>query len=466
VISRGCCIVCVSLLAACERDTIAPPPPEAPVILTADAVTNPANALSATVRVHARAADSVAVRFVVGDSYSANDSSTAAVGVAGDSAVIPVFGLSPNTRYTLHAIAFGPGGATTGESIHFTTDTLPSDLPRYTASGSDPSPGYIVFAAGRYGLVIDNTGRVVWYYRFPYGPGLAFIAQANGHYVARPATASPSTSDPWVEIDPSGNIVRTRGCALGLGSRPHDLIIDHDGGHWLMCDETRTMDLLEAGGVAGARVTGTSIQHLDKSGNVIFSWSPFDHFDITDGEQADRKGTNVNWTHGNAIDFDLDGNLLVSFRNLNEITKIDVATGAIIWRLGGRRNQFAFVNASAPAFLGQHSVRSAGAGQLMFLDNVGNPRESRAEMYTIDEPSKTAMLARDFESSPAVVTQIGGSVQRLPGGHTLVSFGTAGRVEEYNAAGQVVWHIDGNAGYVFRAQRVTSLYTPGVGTSR
>jgi len=106
------------------------------------------------------------------------------------------------------------------------------------------------------------------------------------------------------------------------------------------------------------------------------------------------------------------------------------------------------------------------APAILTADAVVNPRESRAEMYTIDEPSKTAMLSRDFESSPAVVTQIGGSVQRLPGGHTLVSFGTAGRVEEYNAAGQVVWHIDGNAGYVFRAQRVTSLYTPGVGTPR
>ena len=58
------------------------------------------------------------------------------------------------------------------------------------------------------------------------------------------------------------------------------------------------------------------------------------------------------------------------------------------------------------------------------------------------------------------------SVQAVAGGHTLVSFGTAGRVEEYDADGRVVWHIDGNAGYVFRAQRILSLYAPGVGTAR
>jgi hypothetical protein len=65
-----------------------------------------------------------------------------------------------------------------------------------------------------------------------------------------------------------------------------------------------------------------------------------------------------------------------------------------------------------------------------------------------------------------VVTEIGGSVQDVAGGRTLVSFGTAGRVEEYDAAGRVTWRIDGNAGYIFRAQRIRSLYAPGVGTPR
>jgi hypothetical protein len=64
----------------------------------------------------------------------------------------------------------------------------------------------------------------------------------------------------------------------------------------------------------------------------------------------------------------------------------------------------------------------------------------------------------------ATVTQIGGSVQDLPNGRTLVSFGTAGRVEEYDATGRVTWRISGSAGYIFRAQRIRSLYAPRVGT--
>jgi hypothetical protein len=157
---------------------------------------------------------------------------------------------------------------------------------------------------------------------------------------------------------------------------------------------------------------------------------------------------------------------VVSFRNLGEITKIDVATGNIIWRLGGRRNEFTFLDAPNATFVGQHGVRSYAPGALLLLDNLGNPAESRAERFVLDERRLTAKLVRSYTSTPGVVTQIGGSVQALPAGRTLVSFGTAGRVEEYDADGRVMWRIEQGAGYVFRAQRISSLYAPGVGVPR
>jgi hypothetical protein len=205
-----------------------------------------------------------------------------------------------------------------------------------------------------------------------------------------------------------------------------------------MCDETRTMDLTTHGGFAAARVTGTQIQHIAANGALLFAWSPFDHFLITDVDAAERTGAAVNWTHGNAIDLDADGNLILSSRNLGEITKIDGRTGAVIWRLGGRRNQFAFVDAPTPAFAQQHSARVLGQGELVLLDNLGDRNESRAERYQIDENARVARLLHSHGAIPGVVTEIGGSVQRVAAGRTLVSFGTAGRVEEYDAAGQVV----------------------------
>ena len=451
--------------ASCVTDSPAPVDPVEPVISAAVVRANPNNVISAVVSVRVQNADSVAVRFRVADP-AANDSVTPAVQVVGDSAAVPVLGLLPSRRYALRTVAYGQGGSATGLELELTTADLPADLPRFTASGIDPAPGYVVFASGRYGVVIDNTGRVVWYLHFANGPGLNFMAQPNGRYAARPQTADPNDVEPWIEMDALGNTTRSLGCAQGLQPRPHDLISATDGSYWLMCDDTRTMDLTPYGGRVGARVTGTNVQHVGADGSLKFQWSPFDHFEVADLPASEVSGALVNWTHGNSIDLDVDGNLLVSFRNLGEVTKVNVSSGAVMWRLGGSRNQFGFENLNGVAFSRQHGVRVKSAGQLVLLDNTGDPNESRSESYLINESARTARLMLSYGSVPGVVTQIGGSVQTLAGGRTLASFGTEGRVEEYDNSGRVMWRIEGNPGYVFRAQRIRSLYTPGLGESR
>jgi len=253
------------------------------------------------------------------------------------------------------------------------------------------------------------------------------------------------------------------GCAGGLLPRFHDLIEELDGAYWIMCDEVRTLDLSAMGGSANASVTGTVVQHLGREGNLLFHWSPFDHFAITDLDSASRAGSTVNWTHGNSLNLDADGNLVVSFRSLGEVTKIDTRTGVVLWRMGGLANQFTFQDTPMPAFSRQHGVRLIGPGQLVLLDNLGDPGRSRAERYDYDAAGRTARLVESYGSSPPVIALLGGSTQDLPGGHTLVAFGNGGRVEEYDASGSVAWRIEGNPGYVFRAQRIGSLYHPRAG---
>ena len=458
--------------AACEPDgpvapTTPPDPPTppyfAPRVLASTASPIPANALGANVAVRLRFTDSVAVRY--GLAGNMLDSTTPAVVPLGDSALVPVLGLVPDTVYALQVVAWNHGQRV-GDTLTLRTGALPSDLPTYVASGPDPSPGYVVFAAGKYGIVIDNTGRVVWYRQFPYGAGLSFAAQPNGRYVARPLAAEPTEPPVWVEMDPLGTVTRTLACAHGLVSRLHDLIADPDGSYWLMCDDTRLVDLSALGGFASAQVTGTAVQHVSADGALLFEWTPFDHFDIADLDVPSRSGAAVNWTHGNSIDLDADGNLVISFRNLSEVTKIDTRTGKVLWRLGGVRNEFTFADTPAPAFARQHGVRLAVDGGLLLLDNLGDPTVSRAERYDYDPALRAARLLASNEPVPAVTAQLGGSVQELPRGRTLVSYGTGARVEEYDASGHVVWRIEGAPGYIFRAQRIRSLYAPGVGLPR
>lgn len=444
-----------------QQDAVTPS--TAPEILASSVASNPDNVLAAVVTAQVRRADSVAVRYAPAGSKL--DSATPAVASVGEEVTVPALGLLPDTRYALVVVAYGRGSAVAGDTLAVVTGPLPTDMPHYVAAGADPSPGYVVFAAGPYGLVIDNTGRIVWYHRFPNGPGLNFQA-GPGRYFARPTTPDPSDRDPWVEIDPLGNVTRTFGCAGDLEPRFHDLIAEPDGAYWIMCDEVRTMDLSDVGGVANAQVMGTVIQHVSATGDLLFQWSPFDHFEITDLEAASRTGASVNWTHGNSLTLDGDGNLVVSFRSLSEITKIDTKTGALLWRMGGLKNQFAFEDTPSPAFSFQHGVRLTGSGRLLLLDNMGDPTGSWAERYVYDQNLHTARMVASYGSAPPVRASLGGSTQDLPGSHTLVSYGPAGRVEEYDAIGQVVWRIEGNPGYVFRAQRIRSLYRPGVGSPR
>jgi hypothetical protein len=441
-------------------DSVGVPPP--PTVEKVAASAGMANVLSVVMTARTEFVDSVAVRY--GKPGQLLDSITPGAVAVNGKAVAPVFGLLPSTRYALQLIAYGTGGTDSSEVLQVTTGPLPADLPRYRASGPSPAPGYVAFTAGANGVAIDDTGRVVWYVRFEGGNSLNFQAQPNGRYVARPFTPDPSAGEYLLEFDPLGNVTRRLRCAHGLRPRFHDVLVEPDGSYWLMCDETRMMDLSNVGGVADAAVTGTVVQHIDAAGGLTFEWSPFDHFDITDGDAETRSGATVNWTHGNAIDLDTDGNLLVSFRSLSEITKIDTRTGKVLWRMGGLRNQFAF-SESGPPFLRQHGTRVANGG-IVLLDNFGQAEGSRAERYVLDEIGLTARLSGVYAPTAPTRASLGGTTQTLPSGHTLVAFGDGGALEEFDKDGAVVWQIEGDAGYVFRAQRIRSLYHPEIGLVR
>jgi hypothetical protein len=444
-------------------DRAAPP---APAILSAGIASFAHNALGAIVTVRALHGDIARVHFAFAGVAPTEPAVTPAVRLTSDSTGVLLLGLRPGRRYVARVEVRGPGGTVFGGALRFSTAPLPPDLPRYEAAGDDPSPGFVVFAAGRFGIVIDNTGRVAWYREFPWPVGLSFMAQPNGRFTLRPQTPQPDDLEPWLEVDPSGAVTRTLGCARGLQPRPHDLIAEADGGYWIMCDETRVVDLRSFGGVMNARVTGTVVQHVAADGALLFEWNPFEHFPLGELDPSLLTGAAINWTHGNGIDLDADGDLLVSFRNLSEITKIDTRSGSVRWRLGGRANQFRFAGAAASPFAGQHGVRALADGSLLVFDNVGDPSESRAERYRLDAALGTGNVVRSQGSPSRALTMIGGSVQSLPGSRTLVSFGTAGRVEEHDDAGRLTWQVLGNAGYVFRAQRIASLYAPGIGTAR
>lgn len=456
--------VCALALAACGESGGGP----GEVAIRVDSVqvaANPHNVISAVVRFYGTG-DSARVRYRL--TGAAEDSITPATPITGPLPIrLLALGLLPASAYEIQVEVFGEDGSELTPATPFATGVLPGDLPEYSASGPDPLPGYTVFSHDPYGIVIDNTGRVVWYRKVgTTGPGLNFMVVQSGEYVGRPLSGGGANASVFVLFDAAGDSVRTLGCQNGLPVRFHDVLVQPDGSYWIMCDDRRTVDMSAYGGSATASVTGTGVQHISATGELLLDWRPFDHIAYTDVDTMILKASPINWTHGNAISLDTDGNLLISFRTLNEITKIDATTGEIIWRLGGKANQFTFTAPfGSPGFMGQHNVRALGNGRILLLDNIGSA-DTRMEQYHVDPVTHVATLEWYYSPSPPVQTLVGGSVHVPASGRYIVSVGTTGTVHEVGPGGGPKWQIDGNPGYVFRAQKFPSLYRPGIGAPR
>jgi hypothetical protein len=311
--------------------------------------------------------------------------------------------------------------------------TLPQDIPHYTVSTAVPEAGegYVFVApfywtkttVGSYLLILDGRGQIVYYQSM--ADELAafdFKVQPNGlmsYWDQKDST--------FYLMDSHYQVVDTYQAGNGYVADLHDFQILPDGNALLMAydDETVDMSKIVQGGKKDATVTGLVIQEIDPSKNVIFEWRSWDHVSFFDST-ATLTEQEIDLVHGNALALANDGNLLLSSRNLCEITKIDLQTGEVIWRLGGKANMFEFAD-GAQSFAYQHDVRQLPNGHITIFDNQGtmqNPAPSRALEYEVDETDMTVTEAWSYTHTPPVFGVYMGNVERLGDGNSFVSWGS------------------------------------------
>lgn len=221
--------------------------------------------------------------------------------------------------------------------------------------------------------------------------------------------------------------------------------------------------MIVPGGNPAARVAASITQELDRSKNIVFQWRSWDSFSITDATHENLTAATIDYAHANSIDVDTDGNLLLSSRNMDEITKISRLTGRIMWRFGGRNNEFTFINDTL-RFSHQHAVRRIQNGHITLFDN-GNfhtPQFSRAAEYDINEETRTATLVWQYRNNPDVFATALGYVERLDNGNTLIGWGAANpSVTEVRADGSKALELTlPNGVYSYRAFRFPWTSTP------
>lgn len=248
----------------------------------------------------------------------------------------------------------------------------------------------------------------------------------------------------------------------------HDIQITSDNHILLLGQDIKNinMDTVVEGGNPNATVAGLVIQELDENKDIIFEWKSWDHYKITDS-YVNLINQSIDYVHGNSVDIDSDGNLIISACFMSEVTKIDRNTGEIIWRLGGKNNEFTFIDDDG--FNYQHSARRLSNGNLVLLDKGydNDPLYSRGVEYALDEENKTVKLVRSYIHHPKIYSQWMGNIQHLPNGNMIVGWGSnSGRYffTEFDHEGKMLYDLktpDGVTSYrAFRFPWKTNLFEP------
>ena len=166
---------------------------------------------------------------------------------------------------------------------------------------------------------------------------------------------------------------------------------------------------------------------------------------------------NVDYLHLNSIGVDSDGHLPVSARHTSAVYKVHRRTGKVIWRLGGKRSDFAL--GPGVSFGYQHDARRHSDGTLTIFDNAASLATqqgivSRPLRLRLDTAAKVASLARDYPSPDPRTAWAMGNAQQVDDGGLFVGWGTFPGFSEIGPDGVVRFDARFASGSVsYRAHR-------------
>jgi hypothetical protein len=300
-------------------------------------------------------------------------------------------------------------------------------------------------------VILDNTGTNILF---------SSTNQALWRFVSPQGFDAVATGGVFGLKDETFNVVDAA-TTLGYTLDTHDIEVWPNGHTLVFAQEFQTVDMsqLVPGGNTAANITGNVIQELDADNRLVFEWHTFDHIAITN-TFADMTQASFDYAHVNCVTIDpTDNNLIASLRTTCEIVKIDRRTGQVLWRLGGRMNQFTYIGEhpeNDPYYtVGQHDVHRLANGNLLFFDNgnisgggtTPNDRTySRAVEYALDEVSMTATMVWEYRHTPDIKANCTGSLKRMPNGNTFIDWGCAVPVSGYivtevSPAGELVFEM-------------------------
>lgn len=333
-----------------------------------------------------------------------------------------------------------------------------------------PAPGY-VFVTPRGPMIVDDDGSLVWIHPSK-RPATNLQVQ---EYQGKPVLT-------WWEGDIGGGkifgvglpggeavmmdstykeVARIKG-GDGLPIDLHEFTLTPQGTALFTAYTEVKADLSSVGGPSrGSMLESWVVERDVASGKVLLKWRSSDHIALTES-YSDYSGSSPHLytpVHVNSISLLPDGNLLIGARNTWAVYKVDRKTGKIIWRLGGKKSDFAI--GKGARFAWQHDVNQQRDGSLTVFDNGAgdyqSQPQSRGLLLDVDERARRVSLSHQY-LHPRTHLQAGalGSVQVLSNDHVFVGWGIEAAFTEFSADGEALLdgRLEGQVPQSYRAFRL------------
>jgi hypothetical protein len=288
-------------------------------------------------------------------------------------------------------------------------------------------------------MIFDERGRLIWFQPQDTRGVTDFrVQQYRGRPVltwwrARPSGATRGTAA-FVIADTSYRTIAVVRPVGGPTADPHELLLTRRG--------TALMTTFRNIRLNGRRVADAGLQELElRTGRVLLDWRSTRHVALAESYYRPPRDPSklYDFFHVNSIAIDTDDNLIVSARNTHAVYKINRRTGKIMWRLGGKRSDFAL--GRNVRFAWQHDARRRADGTISLFDNGASPkvhRQSRVIFLRLDMRRMRATIARYIVHRPPRLAINQGNAQLLPRQHVLVGWGHEPYVTEYDKRGRVL----------------------------
>lgn len=224
---------------------------------------------------------------------------------------------------------------------------------------------------------------------------------------------------------------------LRYGTRGFDRLVHHDV---VLTDDHQFLAITESE-KNGVVVDG--LMKLDRSGNLVWQWDTSEH------NPTDTIPYIQPW--GNSISFDESGNIIVSFRRISQVWKVNKDTRQVMWRLG---RDGTILVAGNDSFILQHTAKFVKPGRLMMFDN-GQDRSSdiflyndyrpysRIAFYDLDSSRKAVTGTAFFDLPEKYFSWANGSVSYIPESDSyLVGSSFPGYILHLDNSGAIVGELD------------------------